>query len=163
MWDRYALALGKIVSNLQSLEVLLRVFLHNVDKERYGSPPPEVGLNKINVGLEVPENYFTNYDSLRDVISKYNNFISKLRQPELRVDETLVALRDAIAHGRVVGLKPEPPLQLYKFGKPANSQVPVIDTIDLTDAKLKRDIRRVFGELMKVKKACEHFCPNALG
>ena len=161
--EKYLLALGKIVSNLHGLEVLLRVFLHNVDKKRYGTSPPEVALNKINVGVAVPENYFTNYDSLGDLIQKYNNLVAKLGEQELRIDETIVTLRDAIAHGRVLGLKPEPPFQLYKFGKPTKKQVPVIDIIDLTDARLKKEIGCVFEELMKVKKACERFCPSAVG
>lgn len=161
--ESYALALGKIVSNLHGLELLLRVFLHNADKKRYRSPPPEVDPDKIKVAADVAENYFTNYDSLGDLIKRYNGLVAGLKAPELRIDETLVRLRDALAHGRVLGSKPEPPLRLYKFGKPTNNQVPVIDIIDLTDARLKKEISRVFGESMKVKKACEHFCPSAVG
>lgn len=161
--DSYPLALGKIISNLHSLEVILRLFLHNVDKKRYSSSPSEMDLNKINIGVKVPENYFTNYDTLGELIKKYNELLAELGEPKLSIDGTLVRLRDALAHGRVLGSKPEPPYRLYKFGKPTKKQVPIIDVIDLTEARLRKEIGHVFEELTKAKKACEHFCPTVVG
>lgn len=154
---QYELALGQIVVNLHSLEFLLRLFLHNVDKERYGTPPPQVRQNEINVGARVAENYLTNYDGLTDLIKKYNNLIEKLGKTELKIDEKPVLLRDALAHGRVIYPKPEPPPRLYKFGKPTESGVPVIDIIDFTDAWLRENRGCVHEAFMKVKQACDSF------
>jgi len=156
---QYELALGQIVVNLHSLEFLLRLFLHNVDKKRYGTSPPQVGLNEINVGAKVVENYFTNYDSLVKLIKSYNNLIEKLGKKELIIDEKPVLLRDALAHGRVIGQRPKPPPRLYKFGKPTESGVPVIDIIDFTDAWLQENRGCVHEAFMKVKQACDSFSP----
>jgi len=78
--DDYFLALGKVVSNLQSLELIIRLFLHNADPRRYGASPPEAGpsgtgLQSLVVGGVVPENYITNYDSLGDLVTRYNNML----------------------------------------------------------------------------------------
>jgi len=161
-FDNYQSALGRTIGNLHSLELLLRLFLHNVDARRYGSPPPEVGLDKIKVGDVVPENYFTNYDSLRDLVKKYNNLVTSQKAPGFCVDETVVKLRDALAHGRVLGQQPAPPLQLYKFGKPKSHQVTVEYVADLTETELAGYIRRLFEQLKKVGEACKRFCPKAI-
>jgi hypothetical protein len=45
---------------------------------------------------------------------------SELQALELsnRVDESLVKLRDALAHGRVLADVPEGPFRIFKFSKP---------------------------------------------
>lgn len=163
-FDNYQRALGRTVGNLHSLELILRLFLHNFDSKRYGSPPPEVSLDKIRVGDVVPENYFVNYDSLGDLVRKYNDLVTSQKAPELRVDETTVKLRDAFAHGRVLGLAPTPPFHLYKFGRPSRSrQVTVEHVTALTESELAGYIRHLFEQIKKVEEACKRFCPRALG
>ncbi|MBI4216365.1 MAG: hypothetical protein HY687_03105 [Chloroflexi bacterium] len=156
------MALGRTIGNLHSLELLLRVFLHHMDKSRYGTPPPEVHLDKIKVGDVVHEIYFTNYDSLGDLVNKYNTVISQKAQA-LCVDGVVVKLRDALAHGRVLSRQPGPPFQLYKFQKPSNGQVVVEDVADLNENELNRYIHLTFKEAKKVEAACRRFCPNAFG
>ncbi len=163
LFDNYLRDLGKVIGNLQSLELMVRLFLHNVEFNRYGVPAPEVDLNKIEVGDIVPENYFSNYDSLGDLIKEYNNLLSSRKELELCVDETIVRLRDALAHGRVLGQQPEPPQQLYKFEKPSRShQVRVEQIANLTESELKRYIHHSFEQIKKVEKACKKFCPRVL-
>lgn len=154
---RYELALGQIIVNLHSLEYILRLFLNDMDKKRYGNPPPEVAANEINAGAKVAENYFTNYDTLGDLIKKYNNLIENLGKTELVIDERPVLLRDALAHGRVIYKRPEPPPRLYKFGKPTKSRVPVVDIIDFSDAWLREARGCTHRAFMKVKQACDSF------
>ena len=162
--DYHALGLGKITGNLHSLELLLRLFLHNVDLKRYNSPPPEVNLDKIKVGDVVSENYFTNWDTLGELVEKYNNLVTTQKTPELRVDERVVNLRDALAHGRVLGQDPAPPLRLYKFGKPTKGHRVTVEYVaDLPKDELASHIHRLFQQAKKVKRACERFCPSALG
>ncbi|MFC1921164.1 hypothetical protein ACFLYQ_05515 [Chloroflexota bacterium] len=98
VFERYQLELGEIIHNLHSLEYILRLFLNDVDKERYGTSPPKVRSNEINVGAKVAENYFTNYDSLDALIKKYNDLIENLGKNELVISEKPVLIRDALAH-----------------------------------------------------------------
>lgn len=162
--DNYQRALGKIIGNLHSVELILRLFLHNVDLKRYGSPPPEVSLDNIQVDNFVQENYFVNYDSLGDLVKKYNDIVASRGMSELRVDESTIKLRDAFAHGRVLGSQPSPPLTLYKFGKPSGEhQVKVERITNLTEKELAGYIRRLFDQIKKVEEACKRFCPKALG
>ena len=135
-----------------------------MDSKKYGSPPPEFDLYKIKVGNVVQENYFSNYDTLGDLVKRYNNLVTFQKALELCVDETVVKLRDAFAHGRVLGKQPALPLQLYKFGKPTKShQVRVEHVANLTESELAGYIRRLFEQIKKVEEACKRFCPSALG
>lgn len=161
--DNYPLALGEIAANLRGLELLLRFFLDKVDSKRYGSPPPIVEPGKIKKGDVVPENYFTNWDTLGELVKKYNSLVTSQKAPELCVDETVVMLRDALAHGRVLGRQPTPPHQLYKFGKPKNGQVTVEDVADLTESELAMYNSRVSEQIAQVIEACERFCPSVFG
>jgi len=127
--DNYARDLGKVIGNFHSLELTLRVFLHNVDWDKYGSPPPEVSLAKSKAGDVIPENYLTNWDSLRDLMKKYNDLVASCGSPELCGDETTVKLRDAFAHGRVLGVQAESPFRLYKFRKPTRQHRVTVERI----------------------------------
>ena len=164
LFDNYCRDLGKVIGNLHSLEVMLRLFLHNVDLERYGSPPPEVSLDNIQVGNFVQENYFVNYDSLGGLVKKYNDIVTSRGMSELRVDESTIKLRDAFAHGRVLGSQPSPPFTLYKFGKPSGEhQVKVERITNLSKEELAEHIRHLLGQINGVEKACKKFCPDIIG
>ena len=114
--DKHALALGKLVGNFQSLEFALRAFLLNdevaLGKVVLHSP----NLNDMNEGDVVRLNAFTDYDNLGQLIDRYNSH-TKILSAGLTIDKTLVRVRDAIAHGRVSGNTPTPPLKLLKFYK----------------------------------------------
>ena len=99
--DEESLFVGKFVINILALEGLLRAFLHYTDKARYGNPPPEIDLDKLKVGQTVPENYFSNYDSLGTLVDSFNAAVVDLGGKELSVDRGLVEFRDALDHGRV--------------------------------------------------------------
>jgi len=164
LFDNYLRDLGKVIGNLHSLELMLRLFLHNVDLERYGSLPPEVSLDDIQVGNFVQENYFVNYDSLGDLVKKYNDIVTSRGMSELRVDESTIKLRDAFAHGRVLGSQPSPPFTLYKFGKPSRKcRVKVQRIANLTEKELAEYIRHVLNQIKKVEEACKLYCPEVIG
>ena len=164
LFDNYLRDLGKVIGNLHSLELMLRLFLHNVELKRYGSPPPEVSLDEIKVGDFIQENYFVNYDSLGDLVNKYNDIITSRGSSELSVDETTVKLRDAFAHGRVLGSQPSPPFKLYKFGRPSRKcRVKVQRIANLTEKELAEYIRHVLNQIKKVEEACKLYCPEIIG
>ena len=113
--------LGKIVSNLQALEFLLRMILKNVNKEVTSTKYYDLKVND-----KVTEDSFTNYDTLGQLIRKYNFLISAIDETFCISDE-VVSLRDVIAHGRVFSMNPNPlhPSLLLKFGKAVDGKVKV--------------------------------------
>src|SRR5260370_28215351 len=93
----YSEGLGKTIANLQSLEFLLRLFLHNTQQ-----PEPtwlEKGPTDMAVGDIVAETPLTDWSSLGVLIDRYNASIGG--RPSLRVSKSVVDLRDALAHGRM--------------------------------------------------------------
>ncbi len=129
--DQHPLNLGKLLVNFQSLEFALRAFLLKTE-EMAGSPFTKFkNLHELGEGDEVPENAFTNYDNLMQLIEKYNDN-PKIKAADLCIDKKLVDIRDAIAHGRVSALTPSPPCRLLKFGRPKNNRTKVNFSILLT-------------------------------
>ena len=156
---QYWLLLGQVVCNLQSLEFLLRVFLDQVDTERYGTYSP-ILESDVTVGGHVKANYLTNYDSLTELVDRYNEVVKKRKRADLTIGQEIVELRDAIAHGRVIGKTPEPPPRLYRFGKPKNGRVPVVCIIDFTEEWARENRGRTHLAFLTVKQACDLFLPG---
>ena len=65
------------------------------------------------VGTDLPENEFTGYDTLGQLIDKYND--QATRRGLQLVDKTLVEIRDALAHGRVSAAEQNDNLKLLNF------------------------------------------------
>jgi len=152
--EQHVFSLGRLVENLQSLEFALRAFLVNDEPASGGSSPQSEHLADLNVGDTVPLNAFTNYDGLLQCIRKYNNRIKTLSD-DLKVDETLVDIRDAIAHGRVSASSPSASLHLLKFSRPktTDNHVKVTFSISMTEEWLSGQTKRVYKELLKVSEA----------
>jgi len=92
--------------------------------------------------------------TLKILINKYNN-IPKILTAGFNIDETIVDVRDAIAHGRVFGNNPEPPMTLLKFDKPKNKQVTVTFSVLLTKQWFDEQLPRVQKATFIVAKALE--------
>ena len=147
--------LGKLVGNLQSLEAMLRLFLAAVAKKQQSLG--KVGQPDWNlaVGDVVPEDAFTNYDSLGVLISKYNANIAN-RDKALVVDAAVVSVRDLIAHGRVAADWPDPAhLRILKFEQPSGGSVKVVASELMSDAWFNVNNDLVRAQLRKVHKAYE--------
>ena len=136
---------GKIVTNLQSIEFAMRLFL----SESVGPVDTSLHLDRVKVGDTVTEGHLTNYDTLGVVIRKMNARLEELGAAE-RVDESIVATRDGLAHGRVFTTDPSVPHRLVKFDRPKDGQVPVAMVLDLTEEWLRNEVARTGGELLKV-------------
>lgn len=149
--EEYTFGVGKLIVNLHSFEFALRAFLWN----REGGSSWAF-LESLCEGDTVPENAFTNYDTLGQLIIKYNAFVSS-RFPNLQINPSLVDLRDALAHGRVASSVPSPPLRLLKFGKPAGGNVNVTHSIVVDDAWLSEQKTRVRLQLEKIMEADQRF------
>ena len=128
--EAYTLGLGKVIVNLHSLEVSLRFFLWN-DEGVAGRQGWRKPTHDLAVGDQVPINAFSNYDSLGQLVAKFNARVSDAH-PHLSIDLAIVDFRDILAHGRVMGQRRESRLQLVKFDKPKNDFVTVthVETMD---------------------------------
>ena len=150
--EEHPINLGKLLVNFHGLEFALRAFLMNTEITSSGSFLQSINLYNMNEGDVVPENAFTNYDSLSQLITKYNNY-PKIKSGGLTIDESLVDVRDAIAHGRIAGMKPLPPFKLLKFDKPKNKQVKVTFSALLTKEWFYIEMTKVQEAVFKVAQA----------
>jgi hypothetical protein len=137
-YDKYAANLGKIVANLHALEFSIRIFMCDIHRENYTLPHAGDTM--------VPLSHLTNFDTLGQLIQKYNACLLP-NERQYEVDPEIVGIRDAIAHGRAVGIQGV--FTLYKFGRPNHvGMVPVEfsqeldhvwvnDTLKNTDAFLE--------------------------
>lgn len=121
-------SLGTLVNNIQALEFSLRSCLFKDEITKGISK--QLNTLELVKGEIVPNNALTNWDTLRDLIQKYNELpISK----DLTIDENLVDIRDTIAHGRVFSSAPNGINQLLRFQKPNNNGVEVEFSVAMTE------------------------------
>jgi hypothetical protein len=139
--EDHNLRVGQLVTNLGSLETVLRLFLAEANGQQLSIPKQG--------DKSAPLSFLTSWDSLGQLVERFNDALSAEEQ-KCRIDNDVVDLRDALAHGRLLSLTPEPPFTLYRFGKAANGQVPVesIETID--EQWLKHKIKQTYDEVQKV-------------
>ena len=145
--ERYATLLGKVIANLQSLEFVLRAYLHEHVDRREIRLPPGFDLGSAGVGAEVVESSLTDYSSLGEVMRRYNQVIS---DPDLRVALDLVDPRDALAHGRVSANSPASHFVLLKFDKSQRGKTRITLSQELSEEWLSIQVARVGSELSKV-------------
>jgi hypothetical protein len=157
--EDYTSAMGKIVVNLHSLEFALRNFLWG-QEDRQGLENWNTCITQLQVGQSVPVNAFSNYDTLKKLIAKFNNVV-QLIDSGLCVDPDIVTIRDAIAHGRIWASNPQPPMQLVKFDIPKNGTVTVTHTELIDDNWLKVQKTRLFTEIQKVVRAGQKPSPQS--
>ena len=146
--------LGRLITNLHSLETVLRDILITNTEGLEKSRKHAQSLKEMNVGQYVVENAFTNYDSLKTLIKKYNS-ITKVLGEKYLIDDRIVELRDAIAHGRTFSYGPNIPLILMKFSRPKEGRVKVEYNATMTIEWFDEQIKRVKRELDKAIKASE--------
>lgn len=99
----YPRLLGGLVGNLHSLEFALRVYLG----QRIAAARLACGTDVYDfpVGAELPLTDLTSYATLGMLLREFNDDMRRACKPE--IDETIVLLRDALAHGRVLRKSPE--------------------------------------------------------
>ena len=135
---------GNIVTNLQALESLLRGFLVERYDQCAGFP---------NMGDKIAcRNYLTNFVSLGELIKDYHSALAD-HEKKYSIDESVVLIRDALAHGRlfVRGNEPAPPFELWKFGRAnKDGKIPVEFSETLTQDWLKAKWLLIDKECQKV-------------
>jgi hypothetical protein len=142
---------GVLIANLKSLEFVLRLFLVEISKKNNPSKPFHYKIHDYEVGEEVNENPFTNYDSLNQVINKVNAILS-IENINDKMDLSVVDIRDALAHGRISSINPEGPYRLLKFSKPNGGKVKVTMSFDFTLEWVSEQVKKTYSEVMKLKE-----------
>lgn len=98
--ETFLMELAGLISNLHSLEFMLRVKLFNVGSKPHNPESVAIDFGTLNVGNVVHENALTDFDSLGRLIDRYNREIAN-SNPHRLIDKSVVTLRDTVAHGRV--------------------------------------------------------------
>ncbi len=146
--DDYAKHLGGLLGNLQSFEFLLRRFLQNLPGARPLGVPSGTDIYSLGVGSILPESEITSYDSLGQLIGKYN--AEMLNRGGSPLDTSLVSIRDALAHGRVSSAVVEGHLRLIKFDRPVNGLVRVTFNEIVDEQWLSANKKRVYEAMQSV-------------
>ena len=152
LFELHALNLGKLVGNLQSLEMGVRMVIVKLDQR--AAKQVQTQLPQVRVGDSVEVNAFTNDDDLGQTLEKYN----KRASLDCRIDVLpVVRLRDALAHGRTFGFGSMKRLRLLKFSrKTKDGRVPVELAEDMTAEWFDENIRMLNKTLEKVRKALDY-------
>ena len=143
--ETYREQLGGLVGNFHSLEFILRAYLQKSPGARPIGLPHGTDVYKFPVGTELPLSEITSYDSLADLINRFNKEMVRQSLPEL--DVTLVEVRDALAHGRVSGSSIDGHLRLLKFDRPKDGKVRVVFNEELSVAWFKEQTKRVYSAI----------------
>ena len=155
MATNHALRLGKLFGNLQSLEALLRFYLLKIGARARVDARASQPYWSLSAGDEVPEDEFTNYDTLGTLIAKFNADIAT-RDGSLAVDTGVVSLRDLLAHGRVsADAEDEARLAILKFDKPKGGTVRVTAVALMDDAWFTIKTEYVLDQILRVNTAHE--------
>ena len=153
----YPLHLGKLLGNLHSLEVLLRVYLLGFAQNGGPSAASKVAYWNLSVGDAVEENEFTNYDTLGKLIDRFNANVEP-QDPKLRLDTAVVSVRDLLAHGRVSADQPSPDrLKILKFGKASGGVVKVTACALMDEKWFAEQNTLVREQLFRVREAYNRF------
>ena len=153
--DAYSIALGKLVANVATLELALRVVIYLSEVQPSQRQPVARRLTALCAGDELGESALTSWDSLTALIATYNRY-----NPNAAVPEDIGELRDALAHGRVLTDSPDTNLRLIRFGKPRNGRVAVERIEALSIDWLDRQINRLHDAVVLVHKRMRELAPD---
>ena len=142
--------MGKLLVSFQCLEYALRTFLYERHDPPHEPLAPGTDLDTMTFGDVLPENAITRWDSLTHLIKRYNRAIT---DGQLKLDPSLVDLRDALTHGRMAASLIEGNLALIKFTRPFAGRVEVGFREELSNEWMEIQIKRVLAECGKVGRA----------
>jgi hypothetical protein len=128
----YACELGRLVGNVSSLEMLVRFALYAADTLPAKRLPDGWQAVTLPVNQPLPVNWLTNWCQLSELIGQYNR-LERARGSSALIDATIVDLRHAFAHGRILADNtPSSPLILLRFSKPVGETTTIEHRFPLT-------------------------------
>lgn len=149
--EKHFQSLGKLLGNYHTLEFVLRVFLYHQPGATSTGVPHGTDIYSFPVGTELDSCAITNFDSLGELIDKYNAEMQ--RRHLLKIDRTLVEIRDALAHGRVSASAQDFPLRLLKFSRPHDQRVRIVFNEEMSEVWFETQTKRVFEATQSVLTA----------
>jgi hypothetical protein len=129
---RYAQSLGDLWAKLQSLEMMMRLFLHGLPHSPKLNLPIGIGIFGLKVGEEVEGTHLTQRDFFSTLLRTYNREVvaAGLGSP---IDQSLIDLRNALAHGLVAAAEPNGEFHLVHFSKAGKGRLRVSRSDKMTD------------------------------
>ena len=156
----YEVSLGRLFTNMLSLEMLLRLYLFSKES---APESRNFDFGSLKEGDNVPENYFTDTCGLRHLIEKYNTYCKK-NFSELKVDPDLADIRNALAHGRVLSSDPNfSKTQLFNFVSDKEGQIRLAFIALMTKDWFTKQIKLFFNAMDKVHKNLRKDFPAVVG
>jgi hypothetical protein len=157
----YDVSLGRLLTNMLSLELLLRLFLFNKEKE---NDDHTFNIDSLKEGDIVPKNYLTDPNStLHPLTEKYNSYC-KTNSRELCIDPSLADIRNALVHGRVLALDPSfSNTRLFNFVSQKDGQIKVSFSISMNEEWFKKQIRLFLNAMVNVQKRIKSEFPAIIG
>lgn len=148
-------ALGRLVSNLVQLEFSLLVALYLQEPTQM----PTETLQTLKVGDVLPENHLTSWTTLKDLVSEYN--AREKARAAKTVDDRIVDLRDAIAHGRVTMRRDTMEYRLIRFSNPRKTGKVTVELTDtLTMRWLEQQVKFAADAMMVICARIEELKPE---
>ncbi|MBK7491823.1 MAG: hypothetical protein KBF68_10260 [Nitrosomonas sp.] len=132
--------------------------MQNLPTARPIGIPQGTDIYSFLVGEHLPESELTSHDSLGDLIKKYNEEVS---EHDLgKIDETLVYVRNALAHGRISANETNDTLRLIMFSRPKEKRVTVLFNEKMTEAWFVDQYQRVDAATKLVANAILVICSS---
>lgn len=145
----YAYLLGTIVGNLASLELVVRVTLHDLEAGTRPAVHNGFDLEQLKVGTALPLTALTSWDSLGQLIGRYNELCTGAELGE-RLNLEVKHIRDTLLHGRILSSCPPNELIVVRMSKPRDGKPPIVEAIErLSISRLKELAQLVREQLQK--------------
>ncbi|MGS5085950.1 hypothetical protein ACVC7V_05495 [Hydrogenophaga sp. A37] len=144
--------LGKLVHNFQSLETWLRVVLLKLESAQ--RPTSRLDFESMTIGTMISVDALTDYSDLATLCRRFNRHMEAKDAQILNV--SLVDIRDAIAHGRILGTPNGFPLRLVKFSKPTSGQVKLVVNEIMDHNWFSLQLLRTHRAIELVRAEAEH-------
>lgn len=148
--------LGRLVANLLSLELSLRLFLLKVDGDDFVDANPHAA----SVGEWVNVNALTDFRPLSQILKRYNELAES--DGASSISSEIVVLRNAIAHGRLGAVSGEDSFRLIKYGQPDGGRVPVEFNQECSEQWFKEENGLLRDAINKVNQRMNHRFPGSI-
>lgn len=138
----YGNHLGRLVANLVALEMNLRIALYLQETPRDKWAPKTFRLANVNVGGELEESWLCRWAYLSEAVKAFNALQLSGDRPQ--IDSEIVDLRNAPAHGSILGEDSGKPMALIRFSRATQGKCRVAEKHVMTIEWLKSQTQQVF-------------------
>lgn len=146
--------LGGLWGNFLSLDAVLRLFHLRLPNAVPTGIPRGVDIHSFPIGTEFPESPLASAKYFSWFVASYNKEVVN-RTLGQTIDDSLVDLRNALAHGFVSTDVNEGPMRLLKFDRSRAGFVKITMNEVMDQAWFKTQKRRVFDAIHMVHAAAE--------